>query len=284
MATVDKPDSRPLIVVLGATGQQGGAVMRNLQVAQQWRLAALVRNAGTPAARSLLAQGVQLRIGDMDDPASLSRAFVGAHGVFSVQPTAGGADLEVRQGCAVIDAAKTAQVRHFVYASVGGADRASGVPHFESKWEIETRLKESGLDWSVVRPVFFMENFSRAISRLVVLALLKRNLSTAKALQMIAVDDVGRWVARAFADRTDHLGLAEEIAGDELTFGEILTALKARGLGGALPVPSLLVNRLPSDVRSMFGWFGSAGYRADIARLKTSHELGSFAEWLQSRP
>ncbi len=284
MTTFDTPENHPLIVVLGATGQQGGAVARHLKAAGRWRVAALVRRAETPAARSLSAQGIELRVGDMDAPASLSAAFAGAHGVFSVQTTTGGADQEFRQGAAVVDAAKAAQVRHFVYASVGGADRASGVPHFESKWEIETRLKASGLDWTVGRPVFFMENFSRAVPRMVVLAMLKRNLSTSKTLQMIAVDDIGRWVARAFADRTEHLGLAEEIAGDELTRGEILAAFKAHGLGGAFPVPNLLLNRLPDDLRRMFAWFGSGGYRADIARLKASHEFGSFTEWLQARP
>ena len=98
--------------------------------------------------------------GSFDDRASLDAALGGAYGAFSVQNfmTAGGPDGEVRQGTAFADAANDAGVEHFVYSSVGGAEKDTGIPHFDSKWEIEQHIRALGLPTTVLRPVFFMNN------------------------------------------------------------------------------------------------------------------------------
>jgi uncharacterized protein YbjT (DUF2867 family) len=113
-----------------------------------------------------------------------------------------------------------AGVQHFVYGSVGGAERKTGVPHFESKWKVEEHIRRIGLPATIVRPVFYMENLSSRFIRVLQLALMRSYIPSGKTLQMTALDDVGAWVARAFADPKAFIGTAEEIAGDELDGGD----------------------------------------------------------------
>ncbi|KML59135.1 hypothetical protein VL15_10995 [Burkholderia cepacia] len=271
------------IVVLGATGQQGGAVARSLRADGHWRIRALSRNPGSEAAQQLAAGGIEVVPADMDDSASLRIAFTDAYGVFSVQGSEQGAEVETHRGIAVADAALAAGVRHFIYASVGGADRGSAVPHFQSKWLVEEHIRSIGLPASIVRPVFFMDNFSRPALRAVLLALLRSYVPETKRLQMIATADIGNWVARAFDDPGEFLGKSEEIAGVELTRAQIVAAFKRHGRSAGLPfpLPRVLLRPLPYDVRRMFEWFGEAGYLADIpALLARQPDVRTFDKWL----
>jgi len=274
------------IVVLGATGQQGGAVARSLAADGRWQVRALSRHPDSDTARRLAADGIRVALGDMDDPASLQAAFAGAHGVFSVQGTDRGGEVETRRGIAVADAAQAAGVGHFIYASVGGAERRSGVPHFESKWRVEEHIRGIGLPASIVRPAFFMENFLKPSLRAVLLALLRAYVPAEKPLQMIATADIGKWVAHAFAHPGAFIGKAEEIAGDELDRAQIIAAFRRHGwsAGLPLPVPRLLLRPLPHDVRRMFEWFGQAGYAADIPALKARQaDLLALDDWIAAQ-
>ena len=192
-------NSEKLIVVTGATGQQGGATARHL-LTQGWRVRALTaRSPEHHGPLQALAAADEIVSGNMDNRASLDKAFSGAYGVFSVQnfwlPEVGVVG-EVRQGKIVADAAKAAGVRHFVYTSVGGAERKTGLSHFDSKWQIEEYIRALGLPTTVLRPVFFMENLTSPMMahRDGVLA---NALKPTTSLQMIAVNDIGffsrRW-------------------------------------------------------------------------------------------
>src|SRR5258708_4525330 len=124
-----EPDG--LILITGATGRQGGAVIRHL-LSKERRLRALTRQPESGAALALARQGIDVVQGDLEDPASLERAMRGVQGVYSVQDFwAVGARREIQQGKNLADAAKKAGVEHFVYSSVGGADRNSGIGHWE---------------------------------------------------------------------------------------------------------------------------------------------------------
>src|SRR5437868_13273745 len=152
-----KPDK--MVLVTGATGRQGGSVIRHM-LAKGWKLRALTRDTGSAAAKSLIARGVEVVRGDMEDPATLERAARGVYGIYSVQDFwSVGARREVQQGKNLADAAKTAGVEHFVYSSVGGAERNSGIDHWESKWEVEKHIRKLGLPATMLRPVAFMENY-----------------------------------------------------------------------------------------------------------------------------
>ncbi|MEC5317701.1 NmrA/HSCARG family protein [Brenneria populi subsp. brevivirga] len=259
------------IVVLGATGHQGGAVARSLIADGYWKVRALSRNPDSDTARRLTAGGIDVVAADMDSPESLPKAFAGAYGVFSVQGSEGGGEMETRRGIAVADAALAAGVEHLVYSSVGGANRRSRVPHFDSKWRVEEHISKIGIPATIARPVFFMENFVGSGMRTVLFALMRSYIPAEKPLQMIATDDIGKWVAYAFAHPETFIGKSEEIAGDELTRKQIAAAFKRHGLSTGLPfpIPRLLLRPLPYDIRRMFEWFGEAGYAADIPALKT---------------
>jgi uncharacterized protein YbjT (DUF2867 family) len=137
---IDRP-----ILVTGATGKQGGAVLRHLRT-QGFAVRALTRDVHSPAARTLAATGVALIQGDFADRASLARALDGAYGAYAVQTPyqRGGVAGELRQGIAFADAAKAAGIQHLVYSSLGSANRQTGIPHFESKYQCLTMERPSG--------------------------------------------------------------------------------------------------------------------------------------------
>ena len=215
-------NSDKLIVVTGATGQQGGATARHL-LAQGWRVRGLTRD---PPGRGRTSAGSRWRrgrLGQHGRPGLAGQGLRGAYGVFSVQnfwlPDVGAVG-EVRQGKIVADAAKAAGVRHFVYTSVGGAERKTGLSHFDSKWQIEEYVRSLGLPTTVLRPVFFMENLTSPMMgpRDGVLA---NALKPTTSLQMIAVDDIGFFAALAFARPQEFIGKATELAGDSLTMPQV---------------------------------------------------------------
>lgn len=280
------------VLVTGATGLQGGAVAREL-VRRGRAVAALVRDPASEAARALADLGVTLVRGDLDDEVSLRAAMEGVHGVFSVQTfmTPAGLGGEVRQGRAVARAAKAAGVAHVVYSSVGGAERDSGVPHFESKRHIERYLEQLGLAVTVLRPSFFMDNFAahgpqNVDGTLVVRLALKPDTR----VQFVAVEDIGFFAAEAFERPGQYVGRAVELAGDELSATEVAEAFAARtGLPARfeeLPLDAVAANPyIPNaaEIALMFEWFQEHGYRADIAALRAEHPgLLSFAAYLKS--
>jgi uncharacterized protein YbjT (DUF2867 family) len=259
-----------IILVTGATGQQGGATARHL-LDQGWQVRALVRDPNTAAAQALSAKGVELVQGDLDDRSSLDRALAGVYGVFSVQTFMGpeGPVGETRQGKALADAAKAAGVQHFVYSSVGGAERKSGLPHFESKWQIEQHVRALGLPATILRPVFFMENLRSPWMgpRDGVLAVA---LHSTTSLQMIAADDIGAFAAMVFAQPAEFLGKAIEIAGDSLTGPQVADAF-TRVSGQRVRFVELPLEQMRSfnaEMADMMTWFNDHGYNADIPALR----------------
>jgi len=279
------------ILVTGATGTQGGATVRAL-LAWGCPVRALVRDPGADAARALAGQGVSLVQGNLDDPASLRAAMTGVHGVFSMQTfmAPGGLSAEVRQGRAVIDAAAATGVRHVVYSSVGGADRASGVPHFESKWTIERHLRQSGIPSTMLRPTFFMDNFlafgPEVVDGTVVVRLA---LKPDTRVQLVAAEDIGIFAALAFEDPDAYVGRALELAGDELTGPEMAVRFGDRAGMPArfeqLDLAEVAANPwIPysHEIAVMFEWFQTDGYRADIPALRAAHPaLLTFGDWLR---
>ncbi len=273
------------ILVTGATGNQGGAAARSL-LRSGGSVRALTRSPEGAPARELAGLGVEVVTGDLDDDESVARAVEGASGVFGVQNFwEHGAEGEVRQGSALIDAAKRAGVRRFVYSSVGGADREHGLSHFASKWAIENHLRDSGIPATIVRPVFLMENLNAPHYRGAILGgTLALALQPEVKLQLIACSDIGDFAAAAFTDPELFAGEAVEFAGDELTGPEL-----AEQLGHAIrrPVrfvtaPIERIRAMKAEVAEMFEWLNEDGYRADLASLRELMPgLRTFADWLR---
>lgn len=258
------------IVVTGATGRQGGAVAKHL-LKRGSAVRALVRSPDKPAAQRLATAGAEVVPGDFDDPASLDRALHGAYGVFSVQDFyAAGYDGEIRQGKAVADGAKAAGVQHFVYSSVGSAHRNTGIPHFESKWEIEQHVVGSGLSHTVLRPAFFYYNYER-MREVILGGMLPQPLSPAKPLQQISEEDYGRMVAMVFENRDTYLGRAIDMASSELTMQQV-AEIFSHVLGRAIQYQQVpwdqFERQAGAELARMYRWFEDVGYGADLAALR----------------
>lgn len=276
-------DGAPVLVT-GGTGNQGGAVAREL-LGAGFAVRALVRDPAKPAAQELESAGAELRKGDMDDRASLDAAVEGAGAVFSVQNFwEAGAEGEVRQGKALADAAAGADVDHFVYTSVGAADRDSGVSHFETKWEIEQHIDSLGLKATVLRPVFLMENFTTPIYRGALgNDVLPLAVSPDTEIQMVAARDIGVFARIAFERPDEFIGRALEIAGDVNTPIEAATAF-GEVLGrdvNHVQVPIERLREMNPHVSEMFEWYEREGYRADLPALREIHpDPMSLKDWI----
>lgn len=277
--------NRGPVLVVGATGQQGGATARAL-LSDGWPVHALTRDPDSAAAKVLAALGAELVTADLEDTPALVAAMRGLYGVFSVQNfMTAGLEGEVRQGQAVAEAAGEAGVSHFVYTSVGGAERASGVPHFESKWAIEQRITELGLPATVLRPALFMDNFANAQARWFVLGMLQGSLRPSRRVQMIAVDDIGVFAARAFSDPQRWIGRTLELAGDALTISDIGRRLAAAEGDPDREIPSLPPDAGGTEMTLMTRWFDEHGHAADIDALRLEHpQLLDLDGWLRRHP
>ena len=279
------PRASRLILVSGATGNQGGAVVRAL-LERGYKVRALTRHPEALKAQKLAALGVEVIQGDLNDPSSLAPAVAGAYGVFSVQDFwEHGREGEIRQGKNLADAAQAAGVKHFVYTSVGGADRAVGVPHFESKWEIEKYLHTLPLSSTILRPVSFMENWEYSARESVAKAKISSPLSPTTHFQQIALDDIGRLAAEAFDHPDQWIGKTVEIAGDDRTMAEVAAAFeKAAGtkIGYVQePWPDFEKSAGP-EITAMYRWFESDGYQADVAGLRARYPfMTSFDAYLE---
>ena len=275
------------VLITGATGKQGGATLRHLAKHAGFRLRALTRKPDGDAAKELAALGAEVVGGDLDDVASLDRALSGAWGVYAIQNTwEAGVVKEEEQGKRLAKLAREKGVQRFVYASVGSADKRTGIPHFENKFRIEETVRGLGFpSYAILRPVSFMENLLSPWSLRG--DKLTSGVAPTTKLQMIAVDDIGKFGAKAFADADQMKDVAVDIAGDSLTMTEAAAAL-GQVVGKTLTyaqTPMAAIRQRSEDLALMTEWFERVGYSADIAGNEKRfgiHAL-TFAEWLRTR-
>jgi uncharacterized protein YbjT (DUF2867 family) len=272
------------ILVTGATGRQGGATARHL-LAQGFSVSALTRNPDKAQAHLLARKGAEIIAGNMDDRSSLDKALKGMDGVFGVQNFwEHGEEGEIREGRMLIDAAKDAGIKHFVYTSVASADRDTGLAHFESKRLIEEHLKSSGVPYTILRPVFFMDNFD-ANREQILNGVLRMALPADHKLQMIAADDVGAFASLAFTDPDAMLGKTLEIAGAELSPAQA-AELFSEALGREVrfeEIPLESLREAAPEAWKMFAWFLDKGYEVNIPELHRGYPfLKTFGEWIRA--
>ncbi|NIN70422.1 MAG: NmrA family NAD(P)-binding protein [Gemmatimonadetes bacterium] len=273
------------ILVTGATGQQGGAVARELLTAGH-TVRAMTRNPESEAAKALAGLGAEIVQGDLNDEASLVRAVESAWGVFAVQNTwEAGVEGEEEQGKRLAGVAREHGVQHYVYTSVGSAQRETGIPHFDNKWRIEEALRDCGFpSYTILRPVFFMENWvSPWFKPYIDEGSLAIGIKPETKLQQIAVADIGKYGKLAFERHEKLNGQAIDIAGDELTGPETAEIVsKASGKSVSFfQVPIEQVREMSEDFALMLEWFDEVGYNADIEgnAKKYGIEPTSFEDW-----
>ncbi|HMD81094.1 MAG TPA: NmrA/HSCARG family protein, partial [Anaerolineales bacterium] len=253
---------------------QGGAVARKL-ITEGWKVRALTRDVDKHSAHELKALGAEIVPGDMDNRSELDAAFNGAYGVFSVQnfwiPNVG-FEGEIRQGKNVADASKAAGVQHLVYSSVGAAHRGMGQKHFDSKLHIEQYIRSLGVSYTIFRPAFFMENYNWSRAQILNGVFTGMGLRPEKEIQSITVEDIGAFVALAFANRDNYLGKTIELAGDALTEAQITeTFTKVIGRPVKLIPPSGAGWGDPEEAAAAFNFFNGEGYDGDIPALRKLH-------------
>lgn len=275
-------NSERIILVTGATGRQGGAVYRHLRK-KGFKLRALVRDPNSNQARQLMGNGQEVFQGSFDDPDSMMRAMDGVYGVFSVQSYTA---REIEQGEAVIEAASRRNVSHFVYSSVGSADEETGIPHFESKIKVEEHLRSSGLRYTIMRPVFFMENWHRRFGESIRNGQLQQPLSPTTSLQMVAVDDIGAFAALAFEHPDKWKNRTFSLAGDELSMQQIADAfarVTAQDVKYVQVSWDQFERNMGRELTVMYRWFQETGFHFDIEEVRREYPpTRTFNRWLDA--
>jgi len=279
--------SNRIILLTGATGHQGGAAFRHLY--RKFPLRVLARDLEKREVRALAGPGVELVQGDMEDIGSLKRAMDGVYGVYSMQSSRD-TEAEVRQGINMVDAARAQSVRHFVYSSVAGADQHTGVPHFESKFKIERHIQAAGIKHTILRSVFFMENWLNWKGQ-ILNGRLEWPLKPERRLEMLAVDDIGAFVALAFEHPGKWMDRTFDLAGDELSIREVALAF-SRMLGHEVKYVQIpwgeFSKRIDPDHFKMFCWFegkgfGRSGFGVELFPVRQAlPQVHTFERWLQS--
>jgi uncharacterized protein YbjT (DUF2867 family) len=277
------------VLVTGATGKQGNPVARVL-LEKGHRVRALTRKPDSAAAQELKRLGAELATGNFDDRATLERAARGVDAVFAMAtPYEAGTDVEIRQGITLADAVKAAGVKHLVYSSVGSADRKTGIPHFDSKYKIEEHIKCLGVPYSIIGPVFFMDNLMSpwwlpGLQQGKFVIAMPRS----RKLQQIAVTDIGEFAVLVLEHRQQFLGKRLDIASDDVSPAEVAEIL-SRVTGHkieSVEQPIEEVRGVSEDWAKMFEWFNRVGYSADIARLRRDYpQVGwhTFEQWAKAQ-
>jgi uncharacterized protein YbjT (DUF2867 family) len=247
----------------------------------------MTRKPDGEAARAVAALGAEVVAGDLDDAASLERALAGVWGVFAVQNTwEAGVEKEEEQGKRLAELARKAGVQRYVQSSVGSAHKKTGIPHFDNKWRIEETVRAAKFpSYAVIRPVFFMENllapWTLQGDKLV------GGLRPETKLQMVAVDDIGKFGAKAFADADQMKNVEVDIAGDAVTMPEAAAALSevAGKTVTYQQLPLEVASNNSEDVALMLKWFESTGYSADIPSLEKRFGIRplTLKEWARAQ-
>jgi uncharacterized protein YbjT (DUF2867 family) len=289
--------NKKLIAVVGATGQQGGAVVRALRVGKQFKIRALTRN---PAKHRKLADEVVQA--DLNRPETLRAAFEGAHGVFLVTNFGEKGTNEVNQATAAIRAANDAGVKHFVWSTLPDVEAISGgkfhVPHFTGKAKVDRIVKEAGFaNHTFVIAPFYYQNL------IGVLAPQKQTDEsvgwalpldpTVRSIHMGNITELGDIVAGAFA-HPDQAGHGEylPLVGDFMSFNEIIDTLhrQSHNLSFKQVQKEVYAGLFPgaAEIAEMFNYFQAHTYlgsdsrdQVALANKIAGRQPTKFSAWAQ---
>ncbi|WVW85909.1 hypothetical protein I302_107947 [Kwoniella bestiolae CBS 10118] len=279
------------ILVCGATGKQGGKAVSTLleEKPSNVQVRFLTRNTSSESAKKLVTKGVEAVQGSLDDKATLDAALEGVQRAFLVTDAGAGEEKETQQGINFINAAKAAGVEHLVFTSVASADDAKSVPHFRSKAKVEEALKSSGLSYTILRPVAFMDNFPAAAgpARFMVVGMFFASLAWKKC-QLIATEDIGVFAGKALINpESEHFkNKTIELSGGNYGLEDVRQAIfKTQGyqpwFASLTPTPIRAI--LPYDFKQMMYYLEETGYNdIDTSALRYIHPgLMTLEDWFR---
>lgn len=300
--------SRRTLLITGATGKQGGALVDTLLAAPDaggFNIIAVTRDAASPRAQRLAAHfNVSVLAGDMADPAGLfARIPASAAPVWGVYSVQVNSDAEETQGRALVDAAAAHGVRHFVYSSGdrGGPEKSphnpTSVKNFAAKFRVEKHLEavaaaspsSQPLTYTILRPVTFFDNLvndvhGRGFARMWE----QMGGADGRPLQLVATRDIGWFAAQAFLspDASAYANSALTLVGDELTQPQA-DVLFCKTVGSPMPlapcpIASAVKFLLKGTVGDMFRWFEKEGYGGNVAECRRAHPaMMDFSAWIE---
>ncbi|MBO9203700.1 MULTISPECIES: NmrA/HSCARG family protein [Niastella] len=288
-------DIRKVIAVIGATGQQGGAVVHALQASGEFKVRALTRN---PNKHRAIAQEVVEA--DLNRPDTLKAAFQGVYGVFLVTNFWEKGTDEGKQATAAVRAARDAGVKHFIWSTLPDVEAISKglfrVPHFTGKAKVDQIIKDAGFDYHtfVIAP-FFYQNFMGALA-----PQKQENGSvgwalpldpTVRGIHMGDITELGKIVAGAFAKPTDAgNGAYLPLVGELMSFNEIVDTLNQQGHAFSFTqVPSDIFTNLfegADEIVATFSYFQAHTYLGSdaskeiaLANSIAGSSMTNFADW-----
>jgi uncharacterized protein YbjT (DUF2867 family) len=302
-----------IIAVTGATGAQGGGLVRAIAADPQggFRARAVTRDVNSDKAKALAALGAEVVAANMDDVESLKRAFAGAHGVFCVTPfwEHFSPEREFAQAEAMALAAKAVGVQHAIWSTLEDTRRwvplgdnrmptlhgKYKVPHFDMKGEADELFRKLGVPTTFLLTSFYFDNLvffgmgpKKGPDGKLVLHLPMGD----RKLPAIAAEDIGKCAYGIFKKGSEYVNKTVAIAGEQLTGAELAAAL-TRALGQPVSY-----NAVPFDVYRKLGFPGAddlgnmfqfkhdfpevfCGPRDPKIARSLNPELQTFGQWLE---
>jgi uncharacterized protein YbjT (DUF2867 family) len=260
------------IIVCGATGKQGTAVAQNLLARKSWNVVALSRNPEGEKAQALAKLGIEVRKADLYDEISLIKAFEHAYGVFGItQPWSPdykscNPDSEVKQGYNIVNACIKTGIKHLVLSTAAGiSTEKTGIPHVDSKLQIEAYARTGGVPCTLLKPAQFMDNIGAPffpINKGTVRGFIDRDVKVI----YIATHDIGVFAAITFENREEYIWKELNLIGDFVSGEEICQILSRIRNGESFKYKSVsrLLMRVFSKefylMRTAFEKFGRPPY------------------------
>jgi uncharacterized protein YbjT (DUF2867 family) len=280
------------VLLIGVTGGTGANVVKGFVEQGVTNLRAITRkiDLNRPSLAKMSDAGVELVEANLDDEDSLAPAFADISAVYCHATSADAAKpdpREIERAKRVAQAAKKANIKHFVYNSAGGADRNSRISHIEQKYKVEQVLKEAGLPTTMLRACLFMEEFWKQYTRPSILkGVFPFLIQPNKPIHLITTKDMGRVAADVMKNDSKYIGQEIELAGDMLTPKQMAEEFsKVQGMTVVhKEVPSwIFLLLLRKELFDLIQWYRNKGYQADVQRLREEEFPGlltTFSEFL----
>ena len=276
------------IAVVGATGRQGGQVVRHL-LEQGWQVRALTRKPEGKKAAELKALGADVVRADLEEKDSLEAAFENSYGVYNMQaPVPGKIEVEFRQGRNAAEAAKRTGVRHVVYGSAGPSGGSTGIEQWDSKVQIARAMNELGIPLTVLRPMAFMELMSDPsyYPNSSTWYIWPKLMGTERKIPWLSVRDLGAIAAAAFARPEEFIGRDLPLASEAQSLADVRETYKDvyGKYPSRFPMPMFLFETfVGKDIPNMWRWLRSHPVSVDSGLTYAVHPAAlTVREWMRS--